>query len=651
MSTQVVPAIPASQIVNVVPSVLSAGGTGLALNGVMLTANPRVPMGTLQSFADEDDVAAYFGSTSQEAALAAIYFGGFDNSQKKPGQLFFWQYAWLEPVGAYLRGGSLAEMTLAELTALSGTISVTVDGVEQTANVNLSAATSFSNAAQLIGAAFDYRGVYQGSYTGSIASSTLTVSAVNNGPPVATVIGSISGTTLTVTSVGQGTISVGDIVTGTGVTGGTTIAAFLSGVGGVGTYQLNQSMTVAVESLQFYSPDGALEVGSVVTGTGFTAGTYISSLGSGTGGIGTYGEVGTTAALSQLFSAFAPVCAWDPTLSAFVISSGTTGSISTIGFGSGGLATSLNLTQALGAVTSQGAAQSVPATAMDQITAINQNWALFMTLFEPVDTDKEAFATWTTEQDDRYGYAMWDTNVLNTESGSGSSAVVAINLANDSGTCMIYEDPAIDTQGQIAGFVLGYAASIDFTQVQGRASAAFKSQAGLLPQVFDGTTAQNILDKGMNFYGTYTTADDAFTFLYNGSVSGPFRWLDSYIDQIWFNSQLQLAGMVLLTTARSIPFNQAGAGLIQAALLDPTLAAVQAGVIQPGVPLSALQAAEVNADAGVKIDNILSTRGWYIQVNVPSAQVRQNRGPWPVKVWYTDGESVNSLTVDSILIQ
>jgi hypothetical protein len=57
--------------------------------------------------------------------------------------------------------------------------------------------------------------------------------------------GSISGTTLTVTAVTSGFVGVGSTISGTGVTGGTTITGLLSGTGGVGTYTVSASQTVA----------------------------------------------------------------------------------------------------------------------------------------------------------------------------------------------------------------------------------------------------------------------------------------------------------------------------------------------------------------------------------------------------------------------
>ncbi len=147
--------IPASEVVQVNPSVLGGGGAAVSLTGLMLTNNTAVPIGTVQAFASQPAVSAFFGPASTEAALATNYFLGYDNSTAKPGSLLFAQYS-TAPVAAYLRGGSVAALTLAQLQAITpGTLTIIADGVSKTSTaINLSAATSFSNAATLIQAAF-----------------------------------------------------------------------------------------------------------------------------------------------------------------------------------------------------------------------------------------------------------------------------------------------------------------------------------------------------------------------------------------------------------------------------------------------------------------------------------------------------------------
>ena len=189
--------IPASAIVRVIPSVLSAGGRALDTIGVFLTTSSRVPINTVQDFANEIDVANFFGPASNEAALATVYFNGFDNSYIKPAQLDFAQYN-TTAVGAYLRSGAVDEMTIAQLQAVPvGAIVIPINGANITAAaVNLSTATSFSLAA----------GIIQGSF------NEIQATASGN---------TISSTTLTLGGTITGTWAPGQTVVGTSVTTGT----------------------------------------------------------------------------------------------------------------------------------------------------------------------------------------------------------------------------------------------------------------------------------------------------------------------------------------------------------------------------------------------------------------------------------------------
>ena len=153
--------IPASIDVNVTPSVIAAGGSALDLNGLLLTTSTRVPIGAVQSFASPDDVENFFGGTSAEASKAAVYFAGFDNSNVKPGAILFAQYP-AQAVAAYVRGGDVSALTVAELQAIHGQLSVTVDGVAKGGNVDLSGATSFSSAAQIIQTDLNLQGLQGG---------------------------------------------------------------------------------------------------------------------------------------------------------------------------------------------------------------------------------------------------------------------------------------------------------------------------------------------------------------------------------------------------------------------------------------------------------------------------------------------------------
>jgi len=154
------PAIPASQLVNVLPGVLAAGGNPLSLNAIFLTDDESVPIGSIISFPSAEAVAEFFGASSREAEMAAIYFNGFDTSTTKPSTLYFAQFNTTN-VAAYLRSGSFEGVTLAQLQLISGVLTITVDGdAFTTGTINLASATSFSNAASLIEAALGAVGCY-----------------------------------------------------------------------------------------------------------------------------------------------------------------------------------------------------------------------------------------------------------------------------------------------------------------------------------------------------------------------------------------------------------------------------------------------------------------------------------------------------------
>lgn len=88
--------------------------------------------------------------------------------------------------------------------------------------------------------------------------------------------GSISGNTLTVSAITVGSIQKGEVITGTGVTAGTTVTAFNTGTGGVGTYAVSVSQTVA--STAMTQPGRVLSKAGVFFRLGVTS-TNITCLG------------------------------------------------------------------------------------------------------------------------------------------------------------------------------------------------------------------------------------------------------------------------------------------------------------------------------------------------------------------------------------
>lgn len=174
-----------------------------------------------------------------------------------------------------------------------------------------------------------------------------------------------------------------------------------------------------------------------------------------------------------------------------------------------------------------------------------------------------------------------------------------------------------------------------------------------MPSVTSETVANNLIANGYNFYGAYATANQFFQFFQKGTVSGKFLWLDSFINEIWMLNACQLALMLLLQNAKSIPYNSAGSAQMELALADPINDALNFGAIRTGVPLSASQVAAVNAAVGAKVSDTITQRGWYLKINATgvSPTVRAARGSPPCALYYTDGQSVQQINLNAYEIQ
>lgn len=493
--------IPFSQVVQVVPSVLSAGGQAVDLNALVLTQNTYAPYGSILQFSTVTDVQNYFGADSDEADVAEIYFAGYNNGTQLPGALYYTRYP-ETAIAGWLRGGSMANVTLGQLQAFTGTLSLSVAGVVKTSGtINLTSATSFSNAATIIQAAFT-------------------------------------------------------------------------------------------------TPNFAV--------------TY------------------------------------DSVHSSFIFTTSASGAVSTITYATTGtLATNLMLTAATGAVLSQGADIAVPATFMAGILNQNQNWATFMTVWESALTEKQAFATWSNSLAPRWLYVSQDSdvNVLNSASTTTFGDWL---LANGFiGTCPIYGNFTH------SAFVCGFAASLNFTRLNGRATLDFKSQSGLTPSVTNASDYAGVVANGYNCYaafGSNNPANNANWFT-PGSVTGTWKWADTYLNQIWLNANIQLAMVNLLQQVGSIPYNTQGNSLIYSAALSPINAGINFGAIRTGINVSAAQAAEIQYVTGVNAAPTIASQGFYLQIAEATAQTRAARQSPPITLYYQDGESVQQITIASIVIQ
>ncbi|HDU4605124.1 TPA: DUF3383 domain-containing protein [Klebsiella aerogenes] len=492
-------AISLSKIAQMLPGVLKATGTAIDLNGLFLTDSPYAPVGAVPSFSSADEVKSYFGSVSTEYTASVVYFAAYANKTQMPGKLFFSRFN-DAAVAAFLRSGSHATTTLAQIKLMTGTLTLTVDGTEVTSEtINLSAATSFDNAAELIE----------------------------------------------------------------------------TGIGA--------SVTVA----------------------------------------------------------------WDSVLKKFIITSATTGEASSITFANDEtFAQSLKLTEATGAVISQGAVPAVVDDIFTAILAAEQDWVTFSTTFA-VDKDQaNEFAQWTNGQNHRFAYVPWDATGAAIVSGSTNALTYdIINTYAYNDTCPVYGYP------NHAANAMGFVAALNFNQANGRCSLNGRQCSGLLPMITNDTDYEAAKTNGYNFYGKYAANAVETNQWAPGSITGDFAWLDAWAGQVWINAQLQAALVALFQQATNLPYATAGKARIESCMKPYIEQFKTWGGLTAGTDLDQSQLDQIKAITQVDVSDALMADGYYIYIGPFTAAMRSQRTKPTVYFWYTDGGIIQGITVNSVEVQ
>ena len=491
-------AISLREDVQINPGVLPAGGSAVDLNGLILTDSQYAPVGSVPSFANKEDVGRYFGFTSTEYGMAAIYFNGYDGSTKKPGSLLFAQFN-EAAVSAWLRSGSLSDMTLDQLKLISGTLIITVDGtVKTSSNIVLTSVTSFAQAATVIK-----------------------------------------------TAIGSGV----DVV-------------------------------------------------------------------------------------------------YDTVQKAFIIKSSTTGAASTITYATGTAATALRFTASTGAIISQGADIANVPSLMVSVLDKTQNWALFTTSFECDEAQHLAFSSWVNSENYRFGYvAHYDEADAKVQGSTSTLTYKLIETYNYQNVLPVYGDQTY------AASALGYAASLDFDRQEGRVPFKYREQSGLVANVTSSADCTALKSNGYNFYGAYTANDFDTQYWAEGAITGDFKWFDSFCFQIWLNSRLMRNAIDLFKSNRSLPYNTRGDAAIEASFADTIEQGKVFGGIRTGIDLSASQRDEIKNAVGVDVAASIVSKGWYLYIPKATAQQRADRIRPGCSFYYTDGGSVQKITLASIMVQ
>jgi hypothetical protein len=160
--------------------------------------------------------------------------------------------------GAGVWNGPILSSTITtNLTYTSGTPVPNVLLNASSTTINVVSTTGFPSTGSILIDAelITYSGVTSTTFTGCTRGTSGTTAANHAQREVAPfkITASISTTTLTVTAVASGTLTVGSPIYGTGVTAGTYITALGTGTGGTGTYTVSASQTVASRAMTGYT--------------------------------------------------------------------------------------------------------------------------------------------------------------------------------------------------------------------------------------------------------------------------------------------------------------------------------------------------------------------------------------------------------------
>lgn len=573
-------AIPSSYLADVIPGVLATGVSADSLYAMMLSQNTSIPAGSASPFYTADSVGALLGYDSPEYACASTYFSGPVNSARKPSVLYISRLATAKEAASLI--GAKLPVTLAQLKALTGSLTITVDGTVHTITPNFSAVTSFSDAASIMQTA--------------IGTGTVTY---NSGTGGFIVTGSSGATEYTVSSVAVG-------AGGTGYAVGDTVT-FAGGKGTISTIGTGGAVTGL--TLQSTTPQTTNPAGTGLTTT---------TSGGGTGLTVTTTSTSTNAGVPDA---------------------------SSVSYATGTLADSLGLSVSAGAMQSLAILDVTVAAQMDVIRSANGVWSHFFCAFDPAN-QKTDLAAWTSAKTDNTGAILHDTAVTVSQITAGTSWGQTITAGDYEGVGVVAFDA--DT----AALIASAPCSVDWSAANGRYNVAFRRSASLSPTVTDLTTATALEGAGYNFYGQFAGSGVSYNGIYPGAVSGKYMWLDSFFNQIWMRRNFQLDLMNLLFNKGQIPYNTQGDGYIAAALKRTIDAALNFGAIRAGVVLSDEQTQTLVNTYGQAAAQAVQMHGYYLYTNAAGtpATTRGKRQTPEVDFYYTDGQSVQRIRMNSIMV-
>lgn len=336
---------------------------------------------------------------------------------------------------------------------------------------------------------------------------------------------------------------------------------------------------------------------------------------------------------------------YDSTTNTFTLTSSTDGASSTVSFASAGddgtdLSAMLCMTQAEGAVLSQGVDAMTEAATLNAICAVTANWSQFTTLWEVTEqAEAEAYSAWA-DIDDDFVYVFWSSDQNMTSALTQDSTIAKALKDKYNCTFMIYSfDYAT------AAFAIAYPATIKWDATQGMKVIFGKSTSGISPTVTDEQVATALDGLGVSYVGQFATRNDEFTIANRGELTGSmYGFYDTLIGSIWIRSKLQTSIVNGLATVNRAPYNSVGYTMLKSWCLDPITLAKIVGAMDEGISLSESQKSQILQETGnSEATGELQSKGWFLLVLDPGAAVRARRGSPISSLYYSYGGSIQKV--------
>src|ERR1700722_17951749 len=427
--------------------ILNMAASQYGLNRLFLDLGNSVQLNEVLSFNSATAVENFFGVGSDEATLATDFFAGYNGSSAN--MLFV-----RTPLGgarARIYGANIGGLTLPQLQAIHGTLTLTSGGYKFRASVNMATATSFANAASLIQSALN-----------AVRPTLATTTNSSITPESASFVGSMSGGLMDVTAVLSGQIAIGGVLP---KDNGAHIINQESGTpGGVGVYNVNTDIAPGTALSETYGiltigavTSGTVAVGQEVTGNGIIGDTAIESNISGSGSGSTWVvDLKKTVAPQALTMEAAPLTVTDEAVRGATVNSESfwieeNGSYpflaTSMTYASGTAATSLGLTQSAGAYLSTPGqiTTSLSASMNNVIQNENSQWSSFQLIHSTLSVGTSALSAWSAASGGRFQYLSGYTNTTPPIVPSSAAAEIVDPAGTYSGPGA--SSPTIDPAG------------------------------------------------------------------------------------------------------------------------------------------------------------------------------------------------------------